>query len=122
MLRALRSSSLRRRLPPKRPKSHPAAKAASRRMMSTKTLASHRWMAGAKFQSSRKTIRMPSRPRPIVHFLSIVVVFAGFSVRYLPTTPSSSSTVTGIFRSPMMRLPDSVTRMSSSMRMPPKSR
>ena len=41
---------------------------------------------------------------------------------YLPTTASSSSAVIGIFRSPRMRLPSSVTRMSSSMRMPPKSR
>ena len=41
---------------------------------------------------------------------------------YLPTTASSSSTVMGILRSPSMRLPVSVTRMSSSMRMPPKSR
>ena len=41
---------------------------------------------------------------------------------YLPTTASSSPTVTGIFRSPSMRQPLSVTSRSSSMRMPPKSR
>ena len=41
---------------------------------------------------------------------------------YLPTAASSSATVTGMRLSPIVRPPLSVTSMSSSMRMPPKSR
>lgn len=39
-----------------------------------------------------------------------------------PTTASNSPTVTGIFRSPIIRFPSAVISRSSSMRMPPKSR
>lgn len=45
-----------------------------------------------------------------------------FTSFHRPTTASSSSAVTGILRSPNMRLPAAVTSKSSSIRIPPKSR